>query len=254
MLKGTGLNRLVFVMLAGVAFAVAPTPALAVPAPTSAKPAAAKGAPVAGKSAADWVHTMTATPQGGFRLGNPDAPVKLLEYGSLTCPHCGNFYRTGMAALQSKYIATGRVSYEYRSYVLNGPDMAAAVLARCDGPAAFFARADALYSQQDRWTEPFTVLTPDDTAKYANLPPEAQLAGLAHAGGLDAFMAANGMTRTRVAQCLADKTLTDRLSTIRDNASSIGISGTPMFLINGRLIAGAITWEVLEPALAAALH
>ncbi len=232
---------------------LAALPALATPTPKAApvKPAAAR--PAAARSV-DWLHTIAATPQGGFRIGNPDAPVKLVEYASLTCPHCGHFYRTGMDPLRRRYIATGRVSYEYRSYVLNGPDMAAAVLARCDGAAAFFARSDTLYTQQERWTEPFTVLTPDETAKYADLPAEAQLAGLAHAGGLDGFMAAHGMFPARVKQCLADKSLPDRLSTMRDIASGIGINGTPMFLINGRLIAGALDWEALEPALVAALH
>lgn len=233
-------------LLAALPALAAPTPKVAMARHAAAKPAAARPA--------DWLRVLAATPQGGFRIGNPDAPVKLLEYGSLTCPHCGLFYRTGMGPLRSKYIATGRVSYEYRSYVLNGPDMAAAVLARCDGAAAFFARADTLYAQQERWTEPFTVLTAEDSAKYANLPAEAQLAGLAHAGGLDGFMAAHGMATARVKQCLADKSLPDRLSTMRDNASSIGISGTPMFLINGRLIADVMTWEALEPALVAALR
>ncbi len=242
--KGRLLLRSIFLALAFTAI-----PALAVPAH---KATAAK--PVAARPVVDWLHTIATTPQGGFRIGNPDAPVKLVEYASLTCPHCGRFYATGMGPLRRKYLATGRVSFEYRSYVLNGPDMAAAVLARCDGAAAFFAREDALYTQQERWTTPFTVLTPDDTAKYAKLPAEAQLAGLAHAGGLDGFMAANGMSRARVSQCLADKTLPDRLSTLRDNAASIGISGTPMFLINGRLIAGVIEWQALEPALVAALR
>lgn len=236
----------------------AAVPALAVPTPQAASAKLSAGNP-AGSSAAvkpavDWLRTVAATPQGGFRVGNPDAPVKLIEYASLTCPHCGHFYTTGMAALRSKYIATGRVSYEYRSYVLNGPDMAAAVLARCDGAAAFFARADALYNQQERWTAPFAALTADDIARYANLPAGQQLAGLARAGGLDGFMAAHGMARSRVAQCLADPALQDRLSALRDNAATIGVGSTPAFLVNGHVIAGALTWETVEPALVAALR
>jgi len=91
----------------------------------AATPAASTGA-VAGKS---WLEEMAATPEGGFRLGNPDAKVKLVEYASLTCPHCRDFKDESDAELRAKYLATGKVSYEYRNMLLNTPDMAASILA-----------------------------------------------------------------------------------------------------------------------------
>ena len=203
---------------------------------------------------ADWTRKITATPQGGFRIGNPDAAVKLIEYGSLTCSHCSAFHESGMAALRSRYIATGRLSYEYRSYVLNGADFAATLLARCDGPQAFFARADVLYRQQALWTEPFARLTPDDLAQNASLPAEAQIAGLARAAGLDRFMAAHGMVPAHIRQCLTDQGGQDRIAAIRENAQSIGVTGTPGFLVNGRYLPQVITWAQLEPELVRALH
>ena len=69
-------------------------------------------------------------------MGNPDAPVKLVEYGSLTCPHCADFAAAGDASRWSRnYVRSGRVSFEYRNFVLNGIDVAATLLARCAAPA-----------------------------------------------------------------------------------------------------------------------
>lgn len=230
-----------------LAAALLATPALAVPV---RKPAA---------QATNWVGTVAATPEGGFRIGNPAARVKLIEYASLTCPHCRRFHEAAMAPLRAKYVATGKVSYEYRNYVLNGPDFAASLLARCDGGQAFFARVDTLYRTQEQWTQPYTTLDQGVADQLAKLPPEAQIAGLAKAGGLDGFMAARGMTRPRIAQCLADKAAQDRLTGIARTASEqYKITGTPGFLINGKLaMAGdkpVSDWASLEPALIAALR
>ena len=68
-------------------------------------------------------------------MGNPKAKVKLVEYGSLTCPHCRHFAETGMVPLKA-YVKSGKVSFEYRNYILNGIDVAATLVARCGGAAA----------------------------------------------------------------------------------------------------------------------
>ena len=64
----------------------------------------------------DWSRTVAATPEGGFRMGNPNAKVKLVEYGSLACPHCRHFEETGYKPLVQQYVRTGRVSYEFRNF------------------------------------------------------------------------------------------------------------------------------------------
>ena len=64
------------------------------------------------------VAVIAATPEGGFRLGNPDAKVKLLEFASLTCPHCGDFHAAAFETIKTKYVASGNVSYEFRNFVL----------------------------------------------------------------------------------------------------------------------------------------
>ena len=71
-------------------------------------------------------------------MGNPNARVKLVEYGSLACPHCRHFEETGYKPLVQGYVRTGRVSYEFRSFLLNAPDISVSLLAHCAGPAKFF--------------------------------------------------------------------------------------------------------------------
>src|SRR4051812_27460632 len=96
---------------------------LSVPAATSAAKPAAKAA-----AKADWTRTFAVTPAGGFRVGNPKAKVAIVEYGSLTCPHCQHFAETALKPLFQDYIRTGKASYEFRSFILNGPDLAATLV------------------------------------------------------------------------------------------------------------------------------
>ena len=171
---------------------------------TAAAPAAAPATPVTPPAGQDWTQVVAATPQGGFRMGNPDAKVKLVEFASLTCPHCREFHETAMAGLKSKYIATGKVSYEYRNFVLNGPDFAASLLARCQGAQPFFGLLNAFYNDQASWTEPFFNMSPEESKRLAALPPEQQIAAMAEAGKLDAYVRARGIPRAKFDQCLAD--------------------------------------------------
>ncbi len=202
----------------------------------------------------NWLTTMVATPEGGFRLGNPDAKVKLVEYASLTCPHCRAFHEEGMEAIKAKYIATGLISYEYRSFVLNGPDYAAALIARCQGVQPFFGLLNAFYSQQESWVKPFTTMSPADNARIGALPQDKQIAALAAAGKLDVFARTRGIPRAKFDACLADKVQVDKLAAMRSDAiDKFKLTGTPGFIINGTTQESVFTWEQLEPKLKAAL-
>lgn len=226
-------------------------PVLAAP---HAKPALTKPAATRTAAVTDWLAVTAATPEGGFRIGNSKARVQLIEYASLTCPHCRLFHETGWATLRNKYIATGKVGYEYRNFILNGPDLAASLLARCDGPAAFFKRVDLLYSTQEQWTAPFAALTPDDATRIAALAPDAQIAGMAKAGGLDSFMAAHGMAPAHIATCLASQPAQEKLSSMVEHIGALGIHQTPTFMVNGVVANGANTWAQVEPLLVAGLR
>lgn len=221
---------------------------------TSAKSPAKSAASASKGAVKDWTTVMVSTTAGGFRMGNPDAPVKFMEYASLTCPHCKDFHEEAAATLKSKYIASGKVSYEYRSFILNGPDYAAALLARCQGPVVFFNLLNAFYANQTAWLEPFSKMTKADSDRLGALPADQQIAALATLGGLDSFMRTRGMTKAKFDQCLNDKAATDLLAKSRDVAiDKYKLQGTPTFVINDETQADVHTWEQLQAKFDAAL-
>ena len=99
--------------------------------PPKSEPIAAVSPPAGQK----WVDTASDTALGGVVIGNPDAPVKLVEYASHTCPHCALFAAEATGPLRDKYIASGVVSYGIRNQIHDPVDLDVAMLARCNGPA-----------------------------------------------------------------------------------------------------------------------
>ena len=189
-----------------------------------------------------------ATPQGGFRMGNPGARVKLVEYGSLTCGHCAAFSRAGMGRLVGIYVKSGKVSYEYRNFVLNGLDVAASLVARCGGPGRFFRVAEKLYATQDQWMGRATALTQAQKDQLNAAPESQRLARYADAVGLTQLAAQQGIAPASAKRCLADPAALDRLGKMAEAASAQGVGGTPTFFLNGANI-GTQTWTTLEPIL-----
>src|SRR3954447_18987320 len=107
-----------------------------------------QGTPPPGGNWSDVVNATTA----GYMMGNPNAKVKLVEIGSLSCPHCKAFDDQGVPTLVDKYVKSGQVSWEFRPYVIHGPiDMAANILLRCSGSKTFFPFMRALYKDQTSW-------------------------------------------------------------------------------------------------------
>ena len=86
----------------------------------------------------DWTQVVTETAEGGYRMGNPNAPVKLVEYASITCPHCGEFAEAGADELENVYVRSGQVSWEYRPFMIFPSDPGLLMLLRCQGPTPFF--------------------------------------------------------------------------------------------------------------------
>ncbi len=218
---------------------------------------ASLAAPVSAATA-DWSKTIVATPMG-FRIGNPNAKVKLVEYGSYTCSHCRDFHRSASAALRTKYLTPGLISFEFRSFVRNGPDYAASLLAGCDGPAKAAATTAALFDTQEQWTKPFAEMDDATAAKVGALPQGQQIGALAKAGGLTTVMAARGLPAAKADRCLADKAAADRLTATLKHAVEVDkVDGTPGFLIDGVRQAGegrgVTTWADLEPRLVKALR
>lgn len=203
--------------------------------------------------ARDWSATVTLTPQGGFRQGNPAAPVKLVEYGSRGCPTCGRFAAEGVPALRRDYVATGKVSYEFRDYLIHGPpDLAAALLNQCVGPARFFPVLDALFANQDQFDARLHKLMesqPKTVQAWQKLPPAQMATRFAEAMGLIAFMKDHGLPEAKARQCLADPKLIARIA--KTNADGVNIhqvDSTPTFIVNGRKVS-AYGWDRLLPEL-----
>ncbi|WP_035485000.1 DsbA family protein [Geminicoccus roseus] len=164
-----------------------------------------------------------------FVIGSPDAPVTMVEYASLTCPHCASFHNETLPKLKEKYIDTGKVKLIYRDFPLDEAALTAAILARCAGPERGPTFLSAFFQSQDRWA------VAED--------PQASLRQLAKVGGL---------SDERIDACLADKELGDSILQMRlDAEQEHSIQSTPSFLINGKLYAGNAGidgfTEILEP-------
>jgi protein-disulfide isomerase len=216
------------------------------------------GAPAAGESTETvaevsgkpWATVLSETPQNGFIMGNPDAKIHVVEYASLTCPHCADFHTASKDALKRDYIAKGLVKYEFRSFILNPVDLAASVLARCFGPERFFALSGAFFENQSRWFEPFTKITKEDQKSIESVPATEQLKAYARLGKLDNFVRPRGITSAQFDACLVNEELRKELEAIQKLGTDVDkITGTPSFLINGKLQDEVRTWAALDDKL-----
>lgn len=206
-------------------------------------PAAAK--PAVKAAATDWSRTVVATPQGGYRMGRPNAPVKLVEYGSLVCSHCRHFAETGVDPLVRGYVRTGKVSWEFRPYILSGLDIAANLLAGCGGARSFFPMAHDFYATQAAWAGRLDQAQSD---RISSLPESQMYAEFAKATGILAIAGKRGVSAQRANQCLRDGAAALRLAKIAEVANGLGVTGTPTFFVNGRKT-DAYDWPSLKPLL-----
>lgn len=215
--------------------------------------AATGGAPVAAPAGTDWTQTVSKTADGGYVMGNPDAPVKLVEYASLTCSHCADFSEQASAELKEEFVAKGTVSFELRNYVRDPIDLTAALLSRCGGPGPFFQLTEQLFERQSELLGKYQALGEAGFARIQALPREQIAPALARAGELDTFVQQRGIPADKAAQCLTDKAAQDELIAMVDRANKeYRLQGTPTFLINGEVVTDASNWALLKPKLVAA--
>ncbi len=151
-------------------------------------------APPAGKS---WTDIVAPTQQGGMLIGNPDAPVKFVEYASFTCPHCMKFEADAADSLKANYVASGKVSWEFRSFLIHGPDAPVTLLMNCRGPEAYFPLAQQLYATQNDWLMKLVNLPADQQQELQNMTPANQFKKMIDVMGLYAFMGARGMPKAQ---------------------------------------------------------
>jgi protein-disulfide isomerase len=208
------------------------------------KPVAAVPAP-AGQA---WSEIASVTPEGGIVTGNPNAPIKLVEYASHTCGHCAEFAEASAEPLRTKYIDTGKVSFELRNQIHDPIDLTFAVLARCAGPQAFHALAEQGWANMEAM---FSQIQANEAALQAASQAQgaARFDGIANAAGLYDFFAQRGISRDQARTCLAKTDTATQIAANSDKQSSeLNVTGTPTFFINGKNL-GTLTWATLEPML-----
>ena len=206
----------------------------------------------------DWTTVVSTTPEGGFVMGNPNAKVKLIEYGSMTCPHCREFDETGVGPLTDKYVKTGQVAFEFRNFVRDGYDMAASVIARCAGTSGFFGMTRQLYADQPTWVAKIQSADPAQMQAIGALPVNQQLAAVAKIAGLPEWAAMRGLPTAKSATCLADANTPTQLVQMQTDAIAKypDFPGTPTFILNGKMVetkVGSSVWSQLEDAIKTAL-
>ena len=201
----------------------------------------------------DWSTVVTKTPEGGFLMGNPNAKVKLVEFGSMTCPHCAEFEEQGGKALVDNYVKKGLVSWEFRNFVRDPFDMTATLLARCGGEANFFGMTRTLFHDQKNWIGKVQAADQAQLQALQSMPPAQQFSTIADLAGLKTFAAQRGVPRAKADQCLANEAETNQLVQMNADATTYNIPGTPAFLINNVLVEQVAGWEGLEPKIKEAL-
>lgn len=205
-----------------------------------------------GANRMNWDATVVET-DGGHRIGNPDAKVQLTEYISYTCPHCAQFARAGEPRLKVGYLMEGKVSLEIRHLIRDPIDLTAAMLVNCGTAAKFPQNHLAFMLGQDKWIKPLTSPSAAQEARWRT-PGAAGRRAIAGDFGFYKLMQGRGYSRTAADRCLADEARAAKLAaTSAADWRRPGVSGTPAFAINGKVLPDTHSWEALEPQIKGSL-
>jgi protein-disulfide isomerase len=183
-------------------------------------------APVAPPTAAATADPLMLTADDRI-LGNPDAPITIIEYGSLTCPHCAAFDAEVLPKLKEKWIDSGKAKLVFRPFPRDEVDLHAAAVTLCVDPTRFYAFIDAIFASQEQW-----------------------IAASDHKAALARIALLGGVSKTKFDACYDDKTVSDKLLASRLVASQqLGVDSTPTFFINGKKFDSAPTADAFDAAL-----
>jgi len=169
-------------------------------------------------------------------IGNKNAPVTIIEYASLSCPHCANFYNKVFDKIEEKYIKTGKVKFIYRDFPLNQSALLASVISKCklkmdNNVEQYYKFIKTLFKNQNSWA-----FGEDIIEKLRSLS------------------ILNGLNSDKFTQCMNDKELVESILEERMRSSQeLKIQSTPTFIINGNLIGGYHDFESFEEAIEAEL-
>lgn len=173
----------------------------------------------------------TPGPLGDRTLGDPKAPVTVIEYASMTCSHCARFHNETFAAFKAKYIDTGKVHFIFREYPLDGLAAATFMVARCAPEPEYFDLVGLLFETQKDWA-----FVPDPLS------------------GLATVLGPKGFDKAKIEACAKDQAILDHVLAVRDRADkNFAITGTPTFFFNGERHSGALTIEQVDQIMATKL-
>ncbi|WP_233497910.1 MULTISPECIES: thioredoxin domain-containing protein [unclassified Novosphingobium] len=198
---------------------------------------------------------VTRTATESHILGNPAAPVKLVEYISYTCPHCAEFHHESLAQLQIGFIGNGKGSVEIRSFVRDPVDMTVALLTHCGPPSKFVTLHNAFLGRQADWIGPMVSANAAQRQRWTAGDFASRTRAIASDFHFYEIMATHGFDRPATDRCLANKALADKLAKgTQDAVDKDFVTGTPSFVLNGVPLSGTYTWEALKPQIEARLH
>lgn len=167
---------------------------------------------------------LVAGPLGEITLGDPSAPVTVIEYASMTCSHCAHFHETTFTPFKEKYIDTGKVHFIFREFPLDPLATAAFMLARCVPEDRYMQLIDILFRQQRNWA-----FSDDPSSALLNIVKQA------------------GFTQETFNTCLTNQEILDGVNWVKNRgAEEFEVSATPTFFINGNKKSGALSLETLD--------
>ncbi len=189
-------------------------------------------------------------------LGDPDAPVEIREYSSLTCPHCASWHAEELPGLKANYIDTGKAKLVFRDFPLDLRAWLASAVAHCAGEESFFPFLDMLFTEQTRWAGAPTTRADGQRLEEAGLPdlwrdagrtPEEVDSLMSVAGTVNALVDLarfGGLAPEDSYQCLADFDLLDWILEAQfEGRERYGVEATPTFIIDGERLEGGRSSE-----------
>lgn len=160
-------------------------------------------------------------------VGRADAPLTIVQYASMTCPHCRHFHKTTYPQLKKEFIDTGKVRYILREFPIGKQSGQATIALRCAPPDKYFALYGKLMEQQDAWVSQEVRIDP-----------------------IFAVAKQVGVTRAQLDACLKDDALVAKLNAIKERGRTLGIIGTPNYFVGTTLVKKELTIEDIRTAVA----
>ena len=183
-------------------------------------------------------------------LGDPKAPVEIIEYASLTCNHCATFHNFVLPKIKDKYVDTGKVKVVMRSFLLNAIDASASILTRCVPEKRYFKFMEILFTQQTQWYDI------SEYQKLSGIHDQRTAYNIFVQSTIDKVSkVANrlGINNRKIEACLLNEKIGDYLYSVhQEGIQKYKVTATPTILVNGNKTGN--TYAAVEKAIEAALE